>query len=159
MKSRNLNVCIVLFTLLLSACVPNQPTTTLTSQTLLLPDVTVATPIETPSSSAETSTSEESGPVVVKLGDLTMEMYELVLKAPNDNGSFTTTAGLSSKILENRRPLRDIQVQAFSPAPLDGRQLKYTRIESDGQTTVTFMLDDEEVLTVDCGSVSPRCRP
>ena len=163
MKTWSLNFCVVLLALLLSACVPNQTPTTQPEQTLLLTDVPVATPIDTPPpaiapiapTSSEPSTSEEAGPVVVKLGDLTMEMYELVLKAPNDNGSFTTTAGLSSKILENRRPLRDIQVQAFSPAPLDGRQLKYTRIESDGQTTVTFMLDDEEVLTVDCGSVSP----
>lgn len=110
MKTWSLNFCVVLLALLLSACVPNQTPTTQPEQTLLLTDVPVATPIDTPPpaiapiapTSSEPSTSEEAGPVVVKLGDLTMEMYELVLKAPNDNGSFTTTAGLSSKILENR---------------------------------------------------------
>ena len=156
MKSRNLNVCIVLFTLLLSACVPNQPTTTLTSQTLLLPDVTVATPIETPSSSAETSTSEESGPVVVKLGDLTMETYEIVLKAPDDNGGFTTTAGRSSEILENRQPLRDGFSQLSSPPTINGRELKAAEEFIDGKKVlVTAKLDDEEVLSVDCGTPSP----
>ncbi len=84
-----------------------------------------------------------------------MEIYELILKAPRDDGSFATTAGPSSEILKTRRPLRDVFSQAFSPPPLNGRQLTGVQHENDGETTVTFKLDDEEALSVNCGAVSP----
>jgi hypothetical protein len=115
----------------------------------------VILPTATDSSTTYPTPGDANGPDVVQLGDLTMEIYERLLKAPNDDGSFTTTAGPSSEILKTRRPLRDVFSQPFSPPPLNGRQLTAARIESDGEMTVIFKLDDEEVLSVNCGAVGP----
>ncbi|MGD9819189.1 MAG: hypothetical protein AB7V04_10890, partial [Desulfomonilaceae bacterium] len=83
------------------------------------------------------------------------EIYERITKAPEDDGLFSTTAGPSREILKTRRPLRDIFSQPFSPPPINGRQLTAARIESGGEMTVILKLDDEDVLSVNCGAVSP----
>lgn len=98
---------------------------------------------------------DASGPEVVQLGDLTMEVYERILNTTGDDGNFATTAGPSGEILETRRPLRDVFSQPFSPPPLNGRQLTAEQHENDGEMTVIFKLDDEEVLSVNCGAVGP----
>lgn len=155
MKTKKLCACVVLFTLLLSACVPMQAPATTPTQPLLPTDLPVTLPTETDSTTTYSVPGKVNGPEVVQLGDLTMEIYERILKAPNDNGSFDTTVGPSSEILETRRSLRDVQLQPLSPPPLDGRKLTAVQEEKDGQNTVTFKLDDEEVLSVNCGAVSP----
>jgi len=155
MKIKNLYTCVVLITLLLSACAPIQAPAPTPSQPLTPTPMPVTLPTATVSSTNYPTPGEVNGPEVVQLGDLTMEIYELILKAPTDDGSFSTTAGPSSEILKTRRPLRDIFSQPFSPPPLDGRQLTAEQNENNGQITVTFKLDDEEVLSVNCGAVSP----
>lgn len=146
MKNKHLSICIVLTIFILSACVPLQSPSPNLSQPPL--------PTDTDSTSEETI-----GPDVVQLGDLTMEIYERVSKIPAEDEGFTTTAGHSTEILKTRRPLRDVFAQAFSPPPLDGRQLTFARTESDGQMTVAFKLEDEELLSVNCGAVSPVGNP
>lgn len=155
MKIKNLYTCVVLITLLLTACVPIQAPAPTPSQPLTSTPMPVILPTATDSSTTYPTPGDANGPEVVQLGDLTMEIYERLLKAPNEDGSFTTTAGPSSEILKTRRPLRDVFSQPFSPPPLNGRQLTAARIESYGEMTVTFKLDDEEVLPVNCGAVSP----
>ncbi len=164
MKTKSLFICAILATLLLSACIPMQaPNPSQPLAPTPLP-VTLPTPIDSPASYP--MADQNNGPEVIQLGELTMEIYERILKAPNDDGSFTTTAGPSSEILKTRWPLRDIFSQPFSPPLLNGRQLTSQRTyvqnqSGDGITasfenvTVTFKLDDEEVLSVNCGAVSP----
>jgi hypothetical protein len=115
----------------------------------------VILPTATDSSTTYPTPGAANGPEVVQLGDLTMEIYERILKAPTDDGSFSTTAGPSSEILKTRQPLRDVFSQPFSPPPLNGRQLTSVQTESDGKTIVTFKLDEEEVLSVNCGASGP----
>jgi len=155
MNIKNLCTCVVLITLLLSACVPIQAPSPTPTQPILptVPPITGLTDVRP--TTTDPTPDEVSGPEVVQLGDLTMEIYERVLNAPNDDGIFSTTAGPSREILKTRRPLRDIFSQPFSPPPLNGRQLTAAQIESGGEMTVIFKLDDEEVLSVNCGAVSP----
>jgi len=156
MKIKNLYTCVVLITLLLSACVPIQAPAPTPSQPLTPTPMPVTLPTATVSSTNYPTPGEVNGPEVVQLGDLTMEIYEKSMFQPNrDDGSFNTTAGPSSEILKTRRPLRDVFSQPFSPPPLNGRQLTAVRQESGGEMTITFKLDDEEVLSVNCGAVSP----
>jgi hypothetical protein len=155
MKTKSLFVCVVLATLLLSACIPIEAPDTAPTQHLL----PTAAPIKEPTGDSPTTTyptpGEVSGPEVVRLGDLTMEVYESILKAPSDDGSFATTAGPSNEILQTRRPLRDVFSQPFSPPPLNGQHLKAVRQEIDGEVIIKISLGDEEVLSVDCGTPSP----
>ena len=155
MKTRHLFVCIVLVTLLLTACVPIQAPAPTPSQPLMPTPVPVILPTATDPSTNCPTPGAVSGPEVVQLGDLTMEIYERILKPPSDDGSFSTTAGPSSEILKTRRPLRDVFSQPFSPPPLNGRQLTAVQTESDGKAIVTFKLDEEEVLSVSCGASGP----
>ena len=155
MKTRKLSICVVLTTLLLSACIPIQAPSPNPPQPLAPTPLPVTLPTPTDSTTTYPTPGAVNGPEVVQLGDLTMEIYERVLKAPDDDGSFTTTAGPSREILKTRRPLRDIFSQPFSPPPLNGRQLTAEQIESGGEMTITFKLDEEEVLSVNCGAVSP----
>lgn len=150
MKTKNLCTCVVLTTLLLSACVPIQAPDPTPTQPLFPTAVTVTQPIDT-----DPIYVEVNGPEVVQIGDLTMEIYERISKAPSDDGSFDTTAGPSSEILKTRRPLRDVLSQSFSPPPLNGRQLTAERNESGGEIIVTFKLDGEEAMSINCGAVSP----
>jgi hypothetical protein len=115
----------------------------------------ITLPTETDTTTTYPTPDEVSGPEVVQLGDLTMEVYELLANIPNDNGSFKTTSGPSSEILKTRRPLRDVFAQPFSPPPVNGRQLKAVQQESDGEMIVIVSLDDEEVFSVITGDVSP----
>lgn len=156
MKTNSLFICVVLATLLLSACIPSQAPGTTTTQPLLPTALPLTEPTDAEPTTVRTTPTYTSGPEVFYFGDLTMEIYEKSMFQPNrDDGSFNTIAGPSSEILKTRRPLRDIFSQPFSPPPLNGRQLTATRIESDGEVSVTFKLGDEEVLTVNCGTVSP----
>ena len=133
MKTRRLYMCVFLTTLLLSACVPTQAPDTSPTQPIL----PTATPIIGPTSDSPMTTDptpgEVSGPEVVQLGDLTMEVYERIKIRPTDSYDFITTSGPSSEILKTRRPLRDVMHRPFSPPPLNGQQLKAVRQEIDGE--------------------------
>lgn len=156
MKTKNLYICAVLTTLLLSACVPIQAPGTTTTQPLLPTALPITEPTDAEPTTVRPTPTYTSGPEVFYFGDLTMEIYEKSMFQPNrDDGSFNTIAGPSSEILKTRRPLRDVFSQPFSPPPLNGRQLTATRIESGGEMTITFKLDDEEVLSVYCGVGGP----
>ncbi len=165
MKTKHLCLCVVLITLLLSACVPIQGPSPKPPQPLAPTPIPVTLPTATDATTNYPTPGEVNGPEVVQLGDLTMEIYERITKAPEDDGLFSTTAGPSSEILKTRRPLRDVFSQPFSPPPLNGRQLTSQQTfmqnqSSDGtasfdNVTVTFKLGDEEVLSVNCGAVSP----
>jgi|GEM_PF-712114 len=167
MKTKRLYLCIVLTTLLLFACIPSQAPGTTTTQTLLPTALPSTEPTKVEPTPVRTTPTFTSGPEVVQLGNLTMEIYEKSMFQPNrDDGSFNTTAGPSSEILKTRRPLRDVFSQPFSPPPLNGRQLTYqltyTQNQSDDGTTasfsnvtVSFKLGEEEVLSVDCGVGGP----
>lgn len=156
MKTRKLSVCVVLTTLLLSACVPIQAPGTTTTQPLLPTALPITEPTDAKPTTVHATPTYTSGPEAFYFGDLTMEIYEKSMFQPNrDDGSFNTIAGPSSEILKTRRPLRDIFSQPFSPPPLNGRQLTAAQIESGGEMTITFKLDEEEVLSVNCGAVSP----
>lgn len=155
MKTKYLYNCVVLITLLLTDCVPIQAPDPTPSHPLLPTAVPVTEPTNSEPTTADPTPGEIIGPGFIQLGDLTMEIYERIMKAAGEDGSFTTTAGPSSEILKTRRPLRDVFSQPFSPPPLNGRQLTAAQHESGGEMTVTFKLDDEEVLSVNCGTVSP----
>ncbi|MBP7197173.1 MAG: hypothetical protein KBA05_07155 [Anaerolineaceae bacterium] len=156
MKTRHLFVCIVLAALLLSACTTPEAISTTSTQTLLPTDAPVTESTHTDPITTYPPPGEVSGPEAVRLGNLTMEIYEVSPFQPvTEDGSFVTTAGPSSEILKTRHPLRDLVSQAFSPPPLNGRQLTGAEHGSGGKATVTFKLGDEEVLSVDCGMVSP----
>ena len=155
MKIKFTYTSVILITLLLSACVPIQAPSPKPPEALAPTPMPVTLPTATDSTTSYPTPGDASGPEVVQLGDLTMEIYERITKAPEDDGLFSTTAGPSREILKTRRPLRDIFSQPFSPSPLNGRQLTAEQIESGGEMTITFKLDDEEVLSVNCGAVSP----
>jgi len=167
MKTNSLFICVVLATLLLSACIPSQAPGTTTTQPLLPTALPLTEPTDAEPTTVRTTPTYTSGPKVFYFGDLTMEIYEKSMFQPNrDDGSFNTIAGPSSEILKTRRPLRDIFSQPFSPPPLNGRQLTSQRTyvqnqSGDGITasfenvTVTFKLGDEEVLSVNCGVGGP----
>ncbi|MDY0126012.1 MAG: hypothetical protein RBS09_07455, partial [Anaerolineaceae bacterium] len=165
MKTKHLCLCVVLITLLLSACVPIQAPSPKPPQPLAPTPIPVTLPTATDATTNYPTPGEVNGPEVVQLGDLTMEIYERITKAPEDDGLFSTTAGPSSEILKTRRPLRDVFSQPFSPPPLNGRQLTSQQTfmqnqSSDGtasfdNVTVTFKLGDEEVLSVYCGVGGP----
>lgn len=156
MKTKSLFICIILATLLLSACIPGQAPGATTTQPLLPTALPITEPTDVEPTTVRPTPTYTSGPEAFYFGDLTMEIYEKSMFQPNrDDGSFNTIAGPSSEILKTRRPLRDVFSQPFSPPPLNGRQLTATRIESDGEVSFTFKLGDEEVLSVDCGAVSP----
>ena len=156
MKTRHLFVCIVVASLILSACTTPEAISTTSTQTLLPTDAPMTESTHTDPITTYPPPGELSGPEVVRLGDLTMEIYEISSQQPiKEDGSFVTTAGPSSEILKTRHPLRDLVSQAFSPPPLNGRQLTGAEHGSGGKATVTFKLGDEEVLSVDCGMVSP----
>ena len=153
MKTKHALVYLILTTMLFSACAPilsNNPTAT------PLPTAVPVTELDEESPEQDEPTpGEMTAPEVVRIGDLTMEIYELVKTRSGDDGSFNTTAGPSREILKTRRPLRDIFSQPFSPPPLNGRQLTAAQHEIDSQMVVTAKLDDEEVLSVIAGDVSP----
>jgi len=156
MKTKSLFICVVLATLLLSACIPGQAPGTTTTQPLPPTALPITEPTDAEPTTVRPTPTYTSGPEAFYFGDLTMEIYEKSMFQPNrDDGSFNTISGPSSEILKTRRPLRDVFSQSFSPPPLNGRQLTATRVESDGAVSVTFKLGDEEVLSVDCGAVSP----
>ncbi len=168
MKTNSVFVCVILATLLLSACIPSQAPGTTITQPLPPTALPITEPTFAEPTPVRTTPTYTSGPEVVQLGDLTMEIYEKSTRQPNrDDGSFNTTAGPSSEILKKRNSLRDVVAysQAFSPPPLNGRQLTYQLTymqnqSSDGtasfdHVTVTFKLGDEEVLSVYCGVVGP----
>ena len=148
-------MCVFLTTLLLSACVPTQAPDTSPTQPIL----PTATPIIGPTSDSPMTTDptpgEVSGPEVVQLGDLTMEVYERIKIRPTDSYDFITTSGPSSEILKTRRPLRDVMHRPSSPPPLNGQQLKAVRQEIDGEVIITISLGDEEVLSVNVGVGTP----
>ena len=165
MKTKHLCIFALFITLLLSACIPIQAPSPKPPQPLAPTPIPVTLPTATDATTNYPTPGEVNGPEVVQLGDLTMEIYERITKAPEDDGLFSTTAGPSSEILKTRRPLRDVFSQPFSPPPLNGRQLTSQQTfmqnqSSDGtasfdNVTVTFKLGDEEVLSVNCGAVSP----
>ena len=156
MKTVSLFICVVLATLLLSACLPIQAPGTTTAQPLLPTAMPITEPTDAEPTTVRTTPTYTSGPEVFYFGNLTMEIYEKSMFQPNrDDGSFNTIAGPSREILKTRRPIRDIFSQPFSPPPLNGRQLTATRIESGGEMTITFKLGDEEVLSVNCGVSGP----
>ena len=155
MKTRKPYIYAVLITFLLSACVPIQAPDPTPSQPLL-PTAAQVTELTTTDSAGSTPTpGEVTGPEVVQLGDLTMEVYELLANVPNDNGSFKTTSGPSNEILKTRRPLRDVFAQPFSPPPVNGHQLTAAEKIVDEKMLVVVKLDDEEMLSIDCGDPSP----
>jgi ABC-type transport system substrate-binding protein len=123
MKTKKPYIYAVLITVLLSACVPIQAPDPTPTQALL----PTAPPIIEPTGDSPTTTDpmpgEVSGPEVVQLGDLTMEVYERIKIRPTDSYDFVTTFGPSSEILKTRRPLRDVFAQPFSPPPVNGHQL------------------------------------
>ncbi len=149
MKTKKLLFCLVLASLMLSSCI--QPLEQVPAQPSL------PTPLPATEAMEETSTTAEdlTGPEVVQLGALTMEVYELLGNASSDDGSFKTTIGPSSDILKSHRPLRDVSVEPFSPPPVNGRQLTASENFVDGKMMVVAKLDDEEVLSIDCGDPSP----
>ncbi|MDD4043198.1 MAG: hypothetical protein PHR54_06830 [Anaerolineaceae bacterium] len=151
MKTKNFLFSTILITLLLSACVPIVTLEQSPSQTPLPADVPTTEPTEEFTSTSETT----SGPEVVRLDKLTMEVYELLANASSDDGSFKTTSGSSNEILKTRRPLRDVFDQPFSPPPVNGRQLTASENFVDEKMIVVAKLDNEEVLTIDCGDPSP----
>ena len=146
---------VILISLLLSACVPIQAPSPKPPEALAPTPMPVTLPTATDATTSYPTPGAVNGPEVVQLGDLTMEIYERMTKAPEDDGLFSTTAGPSREILKTRRPLRDIFSQPFSPPPLNGRQLTAEQIESGGEMMINFKLDEEEVLSVNCGAVSP----
>lgn len=155
MKPKQVFFWLSLITLLLSACAPTLTDDPSAKPPPLLTAVPVTKLDEESPEQAEPTPGEMTAPEVVRIGDLTMEIYELVKTRSGDDGSFNTTAGPSSEILKTRRPLRDIFSQPFSPPALNGRQLTATQQEIDSQMVVTIKLDDEEVLSVIAGDVSP----
>lgn len=155
MKTKKPYIIAVLSTILLSACVPIQALSPTTSQPPLPTVVQLTEPTNTDPTTAEPTQGEVIGPEVFQLGDLTMEVYELLAQAPTDDGSFKTTVGPSSEILITRRPLRDVMDQPFSPPPVNGRQLTAKEEFTEGKMVVIVKLNDEEVLSVDCGEPSP----
>lgn len=155
MKTKKPYIYAVLITVLLSACAPIQDPDPTPTQALL----PTALPIIEPTGDSPTTTDpmpgEVSGPEVVQLGDLTMEVYERIKIRPTDSYDFVTTFGPSSEILKTRRPLRDVMHRPFSPPPLNGQQLKTVRQEIDGEVIITVSLGDEEVLSVNVGVGTP----
>lgn len=61
----------------------------------------VTLPTATDATTSYPTPGAVNGPEVVQLGDLTMEIYERITKAPEDDGLFSTTAGPSREILKN----------------------------------------------------------
>ncbi|MDD3473580.1 MAG: hypothetical protein PHS86_12415 [Syntrophaceae bacterium] len=155
MKTKKPYIYAVLITVLLSACAPIQDPDPTPTQALL----PTALPIIEPTGDSPTTTDpmpgEVSGPEVVQLGDLTMEVYERIKIRATDSYDFVTTFGPSSEILKTRRPLRDVMHRPFSPPPLNGQQLKAVRQEIDGEVIITVSLGDEEVLSVNVGVGTP----
>lgn len=151
MTTKNILFSTILIILLLSACVPIEPLEQSPSQTPLRTDVPTAEPTNEFASTSETP----PGPEVVRLGELTMEVYERTKIRPTDSYEFVTTFGPSSEILKTRRPLRDVMHRPFSPPPLNGQQLKAVRQEIDGEVIITVSLGDEEVLSVNVGVGTP----
>ena len=151
MKTKKILFSIILTTFLLSACVPIEYLEQSPSQTPLMADAPTTEPTEEITSISKTP----PGPEIVRLGELTMEVYALLANAPTDDGSFKTTSGPSSEILKTRRPLRDVMDQPFSPPPLKGQKLKAVDTEVEGRMVVTVKMDEEEVFSVNAGDSGP----
>ena len=155
MNTKRILFCLVFPLVLLSACIVTRTSDPEPTQTLSPTAVPVTEPINIDPTTTDPTPGEDSGPEVIQLGDLTMEVYERILKASSDDGGFATTAGPSTEILKTRQPLRDIFSQPFSPHPLNGHQMTAALQENNGWMLVTVKLGDEDVLSVDCGAPSP----
>ena len=157
MKTKRNLYCLFVPLLLLSACVVTQIPDIQPTQTLLPTSIPVTETAGSDMNRIITTPTHVPGPIVAQIGDLTMEVYEFAMfqPRPDEGRTFNTTAGPSSEILKNRRPLRDVFAQPFSPPPVNGRQLTAAEKFVDEKMLVVVKLDDEEVLSIDCGDPGP----
>ena len=81
MKTKYLYNCVVLITLLLTDCVPIQAPDPTPSHPLLPTAVPVTEPTNSEPTTADPTPGEIIGPGFIQLGDLTMEIYERIMKA------------------------------------------------------------------------------
>lgn len=157
MKTKRNLFCLVVPLLLLSACIITQSPDSKPTQTLLPTSAPVTETAGGDMDRIITTPTHVPGPTVAQIGDLTMEVYEFAMfqPRPDEGRIFNTTAGPSSEILKTRRPLRDVFAQPFSPPPVNGRQLTAAEKFVDEKMLVVVKLNDEEVLSIDCGDPSP----
>jgi len=117
MKTKRNLYCLFVPLLLLSACVVTQIPDIQPTQTLIPTSIPVTETAGSDMNRIITTPTHVPGPIVAQIGDLTMEVYEFAMfqPRPDEGRTFNTTAGPSSEILKNRRPLRDVFAQPFSP--------------------------------------------
>ncbi len=118
-------------------------------------------PLETPpedntlNSSYPPQTNSEELPETSQIGDLTMEVYQLKTRKPGmEEGKFDTTIGSSEEILKRRDAWRE-ELQLEEKPLLNGEELHAFEQFDDNKATVIVQLAGKEVLTIDCGEISP----
>lgn len=118
-------------------------------------------PLETPpednpqSLDLAKSTEQELLPEISQIGELTLEVYEINLGRPGmKEGEFNTTIGSSEEILKRREALREELMVEDSPR-INGEELHAIEQFDNNKATVIVQLDGKEVLSIDCGDISP----
>lgn len=101
------------------------------------------------------STEQELLPEISQSGELTMEVYENRLWKPGmKEGEFNTTIGSSEEILKRREDWREKLIVENRPL-INGEELYAVEQFDDNKATVIVQLADKEVLSIDCGDISP----
>ena len=139
MKAKPFLLGLLTITLLLASCVP------------------LETPPEDNSlnSSYPPQIDSEENPETTQIGDLTMEVYQLKIWKPGmEEGKFDTTIGSSEEILKRRDAWRE-KLQLEENPLLNGEELHVIEQFDDNKATVIVQLAGKEVLTIDCGEISP----
>ena len=118
-------------------------------------------PLETPpednslNSSYPPQIDSEEIPETTQIGDLTMEIYQLKIWKPGmEEGKFDTTIGSSEEILKRRDAWRE-KLRLEDKPLLNGEELHVIEQFDDNKATVIVQLAGKEVLTLDCGEISP----
>jgi len=118
-------------------------------------------PLETPPEDNEQSldvknnTEQELLPDINQSGELTLEVYEINLGRPGmKEGEFNTTIGSSEEILKRREAWREELMVEDIPR-INGEELHAIEQFDNNKATVIVELAGKEVLSIDCGDISP----
>lgn len=153
MKAKLFLLGLLTITFLLVACVPleNPPEdNTLNSS---YPLFKAETSLENPEDSV--NSNQELLPETTQFGDLTMEVYQLKIWKPGmEEGTFDTTIGSSEEILKRRDAWRE-ELRLEDEPFLNGEELHVFEQFEGSKAMVIVQLAGKEVLTIDCGEISP----
>lgn len=154
MKAKNIVMGLLTVVLLLSACVPVETPPEDNSQSSSYP---LQIEFEDPSENSNETirTDQETLPQVSQIGELAKEVYEINLGRPGlKEGEFNTTIGSSEEILKRREAWREELMVEDSPR-INGQELHAIEQFDNNKATVFVQLDGKEVLSIDCGDISP----